>query len=109
MPVRPVPQTDVRYYLVCFDEQGQERKETWLIALRNVARLIGDAREGITDVFLASHGWKGDIPAAIEQYDRWVGEMVRSPDRAAAAPRVLVSRPSSSEFTGQACPSAMSK
>jgi hypothetical protein len=86
MPVRQVPQTDVRYYLVCFDEQGRERKEPdGSLLSETVARLIGDAREGITDVFLASHGWKGDVPAAIEQYDRWVGEMVRSKDRAAAA------------------------
>ncbi|HEX7981838.1 MAG TPA: hypothetical protein VF461_24755, partial [Gemmatimonadaceae bacterium] len=45
---------------------------------------IANPSEGITDVFLASHGWQGDIPAAIEQYDRWVGEMARSADREAA-------------------------
>jgi hypothetical protein len=85
MPVRQVPQTDVRYYLVCFDEQGRERREPDGSLLSEVVgRVIGDSREGITDVFLASHGWKGDVPAAIEQYDLWVGEMVRSPDRAAA-------------------------
>lgn len=85
MPVRQVPQTDVRYYLVCFDEQGRERREPdGSLLSATVGQLIGDRREGITDVFLASHGWKGDVPAAIEQYDRWVGEMVRSPDRAAA-------------------------
>ena len=85
MPVRQVPQTDVRYYLVCFDEQGRERRESdGSLLSETVARLIGDPGEGITDVFLASHGWKGDVPAAIEQYDRWVGQMVRSPDRAAA-------------------------
>src|SRR5688572_22801849 len=86
MPVRQVPQSDVRYYLVCFDEQGRERREAdGSLLSETVARLIGDPREGITDVFLASHGWKGDVPAAIEQYDLWVGEMVRSPDRTAAA------------------------
>src|SRR5688500_239506 len=86
MPVRQVPQTDVRYYLVCFDEQGRERKEAdGSLLSETVARLIGDPREGITDVFLASQGWKGDVPAAVEQYDRWVGQMVRAPDRAAAA------------------------
>jgi len=31
--------------------------------------------EKVTDVFFTSHGWKGDMPAAIEQYDRWVAAM----------------------------------
>ena len=39
-------------------------------------------------VFFLSHGWKGDVPAAIDQYDRWIGEMARSAaDRAAARQR----------------------
>src|SRR5262249_38177128 len=25
--------------------------------------------------FILSHGWKGDIPAAIEQYDNWIATM----------------------------------
>jgi hypothetical protein len=29
----------------------------------------------VTDVFLIGHGWMGDIPAAINQYDRWIGAM----------------------------------
>src|SRR5687768_17439423 len=31
--------------------------------------------EQVTDVFLISHGWKGDIPAARDQYDRWIKAM----------------------------------
>ena len=31
--------------------------------------------EPITDVFLISHGWLGDIPDAIRQYDKWIGSM----------------------------------
>ena len=27
MPVRTIPGTDVQYYLICFDENGVERKE----------------------------------------------------------------------------------
>ena len=34
------------------------------------------AREPITDVFLMSHGWKGDVPSAREQYGRWIHEFV---------------------------------
>src|SRR5262249_30241626 len=85
MPIRTIAETNARYYLICFDENGMERREPdGSMLSQTVARLIGDPVEGITDVFFASHGWKGDVPAAIEQYDRWVGEMVRSPDRAAA-------------------------
>ena len=86
MPVRTVADTNARYYLVCFDENGKERREPDASMLSaTVVRLIGDPVEGITDIFFASHGWKGDVPAALEQYDRWVGEMARSPDHAASS------------------------
>jgi len=88
MPVRIIGGTNARYHLICFDENGKERREADSSMLsRSMARLISDPAEKITDVFFASHGWKGDVPAAIEQYDRWVGEMVRSPDHAAAGSR----------------------
>jgi hypothetical protein len=31
------------------------------------------AGEPITDVFLMSHGWQDDVPAARDQYRRWIG------------------------------------
>ncbi|HEY6793484.1 MAG TPA: hypothetical protein VI248_02245 [Kineosporiaceae bacterium] len=38
--------------------------------------MIEDVSAGdVTDVFVISHGWKGDTPAAGEQYDAWVGRM----------------------------------
>ena len=85
MPLRTIPGTDVQYFLISFDKDGVERPEADGSKLsESVHRFIADRAEGITDVFFASHGWKGDVPAAIEQYDRWVGEMARSPDCAAA-------------------------
>ena len=33
------------------------------------------AQEPITDVFIFSHGWQGDIPAAQKQYSRWIKAM----------------------------------
>jgi len=85
MPVRTIAETNSSYYLIYFDKNGVERREAdGSMLSKAVARLIGDPVEGVTDVFFASHGWKGDVPAAIEQYDRWVGEMVRSPDHAAS-------------------------
>lgn len=90
MPIRTIAGTDVQYFLISFDKDGVERAEADGSKLsETVRRIVGDPTEGITDVFFASHGWKGDVPAAIEQYDRWVGEMARSPDRAAAK----ISRP----------------
>src|SRR5438128_2090703 len=86
MPIRTVAGTTTQYYLISFDANGVERSETDGSMLSDtVERLVSDRAQGITDVFFASHGWKGDVPAAIDQYDRWVGEMARSPDHAAAA------------------------
>jgi hypothetical protein len=85
MPIRSIAGTDAQYYLLSFDERGSERPESNGILLSDVVRnKIADPGEGITDVFFASHGWQGDVPAAIEQYDKWVGEMARSADRATA-------------------------
>ncbi|MHC4741979.1 MAG: hypothetical protein ACYS8Z_08720 [Planctomycetota bacterium] len=82
MPICTIPDTDTHYYLICFDEHGRERQESdGSLLSESVAKLIGDRSENISDVFFASHGWKGDVPAAIQQYDRWVGEMVRYRNR----------------------------
>jgi hypothetical protein len=84
MPIRQIPQTDLSYYLISYDEKGKERRESdgGLLSEEVRQRL---ASGDITDVFLISHGWKGDVPAAVEQYDRWVSAMAKSAaDRAAA-------------------------
>ena len=76
MPVRTVPGTDVQYYLVVFDEQGKERREPdGTLMSETVRARVADQAAPITDVFFTSHGWKGDVPAAIEQYDAWIGAM----------------------------------
>ena len=82
MPVRTIPGSDVQYYLISFDEDGKERAEAdGSLLSQAVIQRLRDPAEKVTDVFLASHGWKGDVPAAIEQYDKWMGEMARSADR----------------------------
>ncbi len=84
MPVRTVPGTDTQYHLINFDEHGVERAEAdGSMLSATVCARLSDPAEGVTDVFFSSHGWKGDIPAAIEQYDKWVGAMVASADRTA--------------------------
>src|SRR5690348_1439491 len=75
MPRRTVPGSEFEYHLVLLDEDGNERieQEGNLYS----ATLLEQETAGVTDVFVVSHGWRGDIPAAINQYDRWVGVMLR--------------------------------
>lgn len=71
MPVEGVPNTDLSYYLVAFDADGRERNDDpdGMMSQRVCADL---AREPVTDVFLFSHGWKGDIPSARKDYADWL-------------------------------------
>src|SRR5437870_2442532 len=76
MPVRTVPGTDVSYALVVFDETGNERAEADGSQLSGtIAARVADPARPVTDVFLIAHGWQGDVPAAIVQFDRWIGAM----------------------------------
>ena len=79
MPLRAIKGADAKYYLIVFDKDGVERQENdgSLLSKTIVERLSKDS-EPVTDVFLTSHGWKGDVPAAIEQYDAWVGVVARA-------------------------------
>lgn len=86
MPIRRIPDADVDYYLIVFDEEGKERREPDGKLMSDiVSQRLTDPAAAATDVFLTSHGWKGDVPAAIEQYDAWIGAMLKlEADRAAA-------------------------
>ena len=79
-----IPDSDLHYYLVSFDKAGVERDESTGPQSDELKRLLTGDSEAITDVFFAVHGWKGDIPAAIDQCSRWMGQMARmEKDRAA--------------------------
>lgn len=74
MSIEQVPGTDVQYYLIAFDKDGNERNDDGDGAMSDrIRRAVQD--EPVTDVFVISHGWKGDIPAAKDQYGRWIGAM----------------------------------
>jgi hypothetical protein len=76
MPIQHIDETNLDYYLISYDDQGRERPEPDGKLLSEAVRArVADQADGITDVFFVSHGWKGDVPAAIEQYDLWVNEM----------------------------------
>ena len=84
MPIRNVPGTDLKYHLIAFDAEGNERAPDpdgagpqGLLSQRVLESLSGEA---YTDIFILSHGWKGDMPAAIDQYDRWIKAMADNQD-----------------------------
>ena len=74
MPKELIADTSLDYYLVNFDALGEEREEP--NGTKMSQRLIEMLQtEPISDVFLISHGWLGDIPAARDQYSRWIRAM----------------------------------
>jgi len=82
MGYHTIPNSTLRYGLIAYDAKGNERPE----ADGNFTQtLLNDiAAQNVTNVFFFSHGWKGDVPAAIEQFDRWIGAFVKSADMAQA-------------------------
>jgi len=77
MPYRTIPDTDTRYALIAFDGDGNERSDDPDgVGGRMSARILQDATASPpSHVFFFSHGWKGDMPAAIDQYNRWIKAM----------------------------------
>jgi hypothetical protein len=78
-----IPETDTAYGLISFDAEGKERPEGSVPMSRQVIEKAG--RGAFTDVFFFCHGWKGDVPAAREQYNAWMGALLTSADRQRAA------------------------
>lgn len=77
MPYRTLPGRSEDYALLAFDGDGVERDDPAAGGRpfsENLVKRI--AKERATDIFIQCHGWKGDVPAAIDQYDRWFGAMV---------------------------------
>jgi len=80
--MRAIAGSAEQYALIAFDEQGHERKEGDVL----LSDTFPVPDNGPTDIFVEIHGWMGDMPAAITQYDRWFGAMAaRTADRAAMA------------------------
>ncbi len=69
--------TDLRYYLIVYDKNGAEINGPDGLPSRAAAAAL--AAEPYTDVFVLSHGWMGDVPAARRQYDKWIGAMAACP------------------------------
>jgi pimeloyl-ACP methyl ester carboxylesterase len=73
MSLEEVPGTGLHFHLVVFDADGRERSDA--DGPRSRAVIDAVATEPISDVFLFSHGWKGDVPAARRQYRDWIRTM----------------------------------
>jgi hypothetical protein len=91
MAPRTAPGTDLKYHLVSFDENGKERptaQSQW--ESEAIMHALADKSASITDVCFVVHGWKGDFPEAIKQFDSWLGAMYGARgDRARASNRVF--------------------
>ena len=74
MPIVPVPNTELTYHLICFSASGEERTDD-PDGQMSQGVLEALKAEPITDVFLMSHGWLGDVVDAKNQYHKWVGTM----------------------------------
>jgi hypothetical protein len=80
MSLESVPGSELKYHLIAFDKEGRERTDDpdgGVYSRRVLADLAGAPP---TDIFLLSHGWMGDIPAARDQYRRWIVAMLTCPD-----------------------------
>jgi len=77
MPHRTIPDSTTSYALIAFDADGNERSDDPQgIGGKMSARILQDAAgDAPSHVFFFSHGWKGDVPAAIDQYNRWIKAM----------------------------------
>lgn len=90
MPRRRVSKSDIFYDLVCFDEDGAERSDDRDAPDgRFSEKVIEEVRANPpTDIFMFSHGWKGDVRGAVVQYDKWIGALInQQADRASMQAR----------------------
>jgi hypothetical protein len=76
MSFQTIPNTSTDYGLIAFDDDGRERTDDVAGGTFSRTLLERIERDEPTNIFLFSHGWKGDAVAAIDQYNRWIKAMV---------------------------------
>jgi hypothetical protein len=85
MPTQSSP-GGITYHLIAFDASGNERTDDPHGKMSgNILAALRD--EPVTDVFLLSHGWQGDVPSALRQYNNWIEAM-----RACTADRAAIEK-----------------
>ena len=80
MSFHTIPGTSIEYGLLAFDDNGRERNDDTDGGTFSRTLLERIARDKPTNIFLFSHGWKGDSKGAIDQYDRWIKAMATRTD-----------------------------
>lgn len=81
MSLRTVPGTGQQYHLICFDKHGVEVPDADGTSASTLALdALTAPAAAVTDIFVISHGWQGDLDDAIWQYDSWIG--AANPDTA---------------------------
>lgn len=86
MVIERVPGTSLTWHLLAYDDGGHERLDApGGRASEHVLETL--RKEPVSDVFVFSHGWIGDIPAARAQYNRWIQVMAACTADVARAPR----------------------
>src|ERR1700722_7151104 len=76
-----IPNTNVQYGLISYDQDGNERLEGG----KKFSETLIQQAAGHTNIFFFCHGWKGDVLAAIRQYDLWMKALLDSTDAARAS------------------------
>jgi hypothetical protein len=80
MPKRDLPAVQASYYLLSVDSDAREVPDPQLPGGKTSDSVINAVKaSAATDVFIWSHGWKGDVAGAYEQYDKWVGAFAGLP------------------------------
>jgi hypothetical protein len=74
MAIRPIPNSNLTYYLLNYDKDGNEVAERDGMLSPKLLQQIKS--EPVTDIFIMSHGWRGDVDAAKTQYDNWMGNLL---------------------------------
>jgi len=80
MAFETIPGTNEQYALLSFDKDGKERTDdpagiNGLLSSEIVSRV---AAMQPSHIFFFSHGWKGDVVSARDQYNRWIKAMLDS-------------------------------
>src|SRR5262245_11722198 len=79
MSFETIAGTGVEYGLISYDADGNERPEQ--AGMMSQALIKKAQTDSVTNVFFFCHGWRGDIPAAKDQYRKWITAFVTSQDR----------------------------
>jgi hypothetical protein len=82
MAFESIPGTSDQYALLSFDLEGRERTDDpqgvgGLLSKEILKRVTA---EQPSHVLFFCHGWKGDVASARDQYNRWIGAMLRLGD-----------------------------